>query len=272
MPSAGPRHDLLIVLGQWFVIAGLYSIQYVIWTMYLGFYQPFPHNGPIGAFSIFLVATLSPWWLFPAKMREDPHCRQCIKAYVAYTFWYLYMVILTFVFGQMTIPFFSSDYLWLIGIEFGLIREFNQWVMNKLIFKAAETNDFYSIGALNLQLVTLTNLTILVFISTVADQKTTACFIAVDFVMNSMLTLKTIRAYKRVNPGEIESERFIEMADQLITTLIINESMELLVPIMYMISLAIAFCGPNAGNLGNIGNSYWYFQQIDDIWSNIHDP
>ena len=99
-------------------------------------------------------------------MREDPHCRQCIKAYVAYTFWYLYMVILTFVFGQMTIPFFSSDYLWLIGIEFGLIREFNQWVMNKLIFKAAETNDFYSIGALNLQLVTLTNLTILVFIST----------------------------------------------------------------------------------------------------------
>ena len=258
---------LLIVLGQWFVTAGLYSNQYVIWTMYLGFYQPLPHNGPIGAFSNFLVVTLSLWWLFPAKMRADPHYRQRIKAYVAYTFWYLYMVILTFVFGQMTIPFFSSDYLWLIGLEFGLIREFNQWVMNKLIFKAAETNDFYSIGALNLQLVTLTNLTVVVFISTVADQKTTACFIAVDFVMNSMLTLKTIRAYKRVNPREVESERFIEMADQLITTLIINESMELLVPIMYMISLAIAFCGPNAGNLGNIGNSYWHFQQIDDIWT-----
>ena len=137
--------------------------------------------------------------------------------------------------------------------------------MNRLISKAAESDNFYATGALNLQLGALTNLTVVVFISTVADQKTTACFIAVDFIMNSILTLKTIKESKRVDAAN--TDRFKKATDQLIATLIINESLEVLIPLTYMTAFAIAYFGPNSSNLGNIGVSYWHFQRVDDIWA-----
>ena len=262
---------LRLLLTEWVVTVAFYSIQYMVWTLHLGYHQPLPHNGAIFAFLSGTTLACSLWWQFPKGLREDPQVGQRIKAFAIYTFWLTYMVILTFVFGQMTIPLFPSAYLWLIGFEFWGIKEFNKFVMSKWIRKAAGPNGSYAKGALSLQLVTITNFTVVVFISTVADQKTTACFIAVDVVVNLMLTWKTIKASKRLVTMEPDFARQSgdsqDMSEQLLTTLIINESMELLAPLAYMAAFAVAYYGPNAKNLGNVGNSYWHFERIDDMWA-----
>ena len=261
-----PKAVIRLSSIKWLVTGTFYSVQYVVWTTHLGHHQPLPHNAAMCAFLQNLIVALSWPWHFPTGLRTDPQFLQRILAYASYFFWSHYVIILTFVIGQNTIPLFPSGYLWLIGIEFLAIKEFNKYVMKKLINKSAGSNDSYAKGVLTLQLVAYTNLTVVVFISTVADQKTTACFIAVDFVMNLVLTWKTIKEHKRVGIMDIISGRTHDMTDQFLTNLIINETMELLVPLMYVASVAIAFYGPNSANLGNIGLSYWHFERIDDIW------
>ena len=49
---------------------------------------------------------------------------------------------------------------------------------------------------------------------------------------------------------------------QIITKLIINEAMELLVPLLFMMAFSI---GPNAANLGKIGIDYWQYEKVNDI-------
>ena len=48
-------------------------------------------------------------------------------------------------------------------------------------------------------------------------------------------------------------------------SLIINESLEFLMPIAYVICLLMAYYGPNAEILGNIKNSYWQYIEINNI-------
>ena len=52
---------------------------------------------------------------------------------------------------------------------------------------------------------------------------------------------------------------------QIITTLIINEAMEFLVPLLFMMAFSIAYYGPNAANLGKIGIDYWQYEKVNDI-------
>ena len=83
--------------------------------------------------------------------------------------------------------------------------------------------------------------------------------------MNSFLTLKIIREDRRV-ANDQDQERGHERIKQMITTLIINEAMELLIPLLFMVSYTIAYYGPNAKNLGNFGIDYWQYEPIEDIW------
>ena len=61
------------------------------------------------------------------------------------------------------------------------------------------------------------------------------------------------------------SEKNEEKQVKAILNLIINESLEFLMPIAYVICLLMAYYGPNAKILGNIKNSYWQYIEIEDL-------
>ena len=42
--------------------------------------------------------------------------------------------------------------------------------------------------------------------------------------------------------------------------------LEVMVPLSYVVTVLIAYYGPNAEILGNIQNGYWQYESIDDIW------
>ena len=49
------------------------------------------------------------------------------------------------------------------------------------------------------------------------------------------------------------------------SSLVISETLEVLVPFIYAFTFVSAYFGPNAGILGNIQNSYWQFEAVDDV-------
>ena len=51
--------------------------------------------------------------------------------------------------------------------------------------------------------------------------------------------------------------------------LIINESVEIIMPISYVVTLLMAYYGPNSKILGNIKNSEWQYRAIEDIGSSM---
>ena len=52
---------------------------------------------------------------------------------------------------------------------------------------------------------------------------------------------------------------------EAVSGLVLSETLEVVIPFAYAITLVIAYYGPNAEILGNIRNSYWHFQAIESL-------
>ena len=52
---------------------------------------------------------------------------------------------------------------------------------------------------------------------------------------------------------------------ELLQDLMINEIVEFMVPLSYLICFSVAYYGPNANLIGNIKSSKWQFVAVDDF-------
>ena len=56
---------------------------------------------------------------------------------------------------------------------------------------------------------------------------------------------------------------------QSVQILVIGESLEIIIPLAYLLCFVAAFYGPNADILGNVKNGYWQYQAVDDLWGTV---
>ena len=96
-----------------------------------------------------------------------------------------------------------------------------------------------------------------------AEFATICCTVAIDFVLHLRKTLQIIKEYNKIS--DARTQTLNKAIDTKITLLVLAELIEGFTPIIYAISMMMAFYGPNANILSNIGNSYWG-KQIDDLW------
>ena len=57
----------------------------------------------------------------------------------------------------------------------------------------------------------------------------------------------------------------IEKPIELMQELVINEIVEMMVPVIYLSCICFAYFGPNSHLIGHVGNSYWQYIAIDDF-------
>ena len=71
--------------------------------------------------------------------------------------------------------------------------------------------------------------------------------------------------HRKIDPQH-PTAKYLEMQKMdEVTMLALTEVVEVLAPILYMITFLIAFYGPNALILGGIKNSYWNFNGVEDL-------
>ena len=98
-------------------------------------------------------------------------------------------------------------------------------------------------------------------------QVTSILILAFDFILNIYSCRKIVKLYRSTSASDILSrKRHLKKKEYLLSKLILIELMEVLVPLLYVVTVLIAYYGPNAEILGNIKNDYWQYESIADIW------
>ena len=147
---------------------------------------------------------------------------------------------------------------WIMAFALPIVREFNLWILIKISQKAAN-GDVKAVDISCSQLVgTLHSFFLAITVGSIATNATCAITIGTDFLMNLWICIKLIHARRK---RSIDIENQIE----LLQTLVINEMIEFVVPIVYVLCLLAAYYGPNAELIGNVRNSYWQYSAIEDI-------
>ena len=79
-----------------------------------------------------------------------------------------------------------------------------------------------------------------------------------------------IRLHKKVQIDNSELEEINSEIKSAVSDLVISETLEVLIPLIYIISFVIGYHGHNASILGNIRNYYWQYQTVDDIGKKMY--
>ena len=95
-----------------------------------------------------------------------------------------------------------------------------------------------------------------------AEWQTVCCFVASDFVLQLITTYKIIKKQRKIVDKRMNDGKSHYHSD--IMKLILVELIEGFVPIIYGISMAMAYFGPNYHILSNVGTTYWG-KPINDI-------
>ena len=78
--------------------------------------------------------------------------------------------------------------------------------------------------------------------------------IVIDFIINNYFALMTWRAKRNF------SKKSLPKLKKSVQMLVLSESLEIVIPLSYLLCFVAAYYGPNADILGNIKNGYWQYQ------------
>ena len=200
----------------------------------------------------------------PLQKRKDPIIRRRWKAVVA---WYMLtgFMCLQIVVILMLLENFSREKQWMVALAIPFSKLIFDFVHEKIITKAAlpenlregkfmvliSNNLAYSIGIS----IALTN----------ATKTTEFLLLGINFCFNMLSCVKAIKFDRKVSPSELETKERNCMTEQVIEELILNETIEMIVPLAFIGSFVIAYYGPNKNILGNIGCAIWKFKKVEDL-------
>ena len=251
------------------VTAGVltYIIAYLLWSVYLGYNPPMPlFVYPLAYVSMCTLFTRI-WHQFPRYLRKAPDFRKRLKAYYCYVLWVATFTLQFMVIQKMCV--FLERYpqiQWVIAIVLTVAKKLSGRVLNYLICKAAgsKTNKAKEIAKLQVELAF--SLTIVIIIGSKATEVTTYSILGLSFLLNIILCINIIRLHRKIADANNELLNVRNKTkSEMIGELILNETVEFVVPMLFMITFAIAFYGPNATIIGNVRNDYWQYQKVDDI-------
>ena len=106
---------------------------------------------------------------------------------------------------------------------------------------------------------------IAVVIGSLATPLTSYCILGVDFLLIGYSCISIIRIHQKIQPQHPDLENLKQQKMDKVTILALTEIVEVLAPMLYIMTFCIAFHGPNAMILGGIKNNYWNFVAVEDL-------
>ena len=88
-----------------------------------------------------------------------------------------------------------------------------------------------------------------------ATDATLYTLIGTDFIINAYFVVISWRAKRNF------TKKSLHKLMKSVQILVLAESLEIVIPLAYLLCFVIAYHGPNADILGNIKNGYWQYQE-----------
>ena len=239
-------------------------LGHLIWSVVLGYFEPLPNKIIVLSFPVLMAVYCRMWKLMPHEKKVEDKFRKKCKIYILYELWNMFVVI------QLTglsilLGIVPADIQWLVSLVVPLNKEINSYVLSKLITKSSLTENLvqakFMVGICN----NLNYSFWFAIMATTATMATNYFLLGINFCLNMALCYKIIRLNRKVVPTDSEQDKKKLLTDDTITELILNETVEIIVPIAFMGSFSIAYYGPNKYNIGIVGCSIWTFHKVEDI-------
>ena len=166
---------------------------------------------------------------------------------------------------------FPSEFQWILAFIIPLVREFNIRMLYRIMIESCNVKidnakNGQSCGFIGVN--AFTALYVAIKLGQTTTQVTSILILSIDFMLNIHSCLRIIKMDRSTTTTDILSRaRHLKEREYLVFKLILIELIEVLVPLCYVVTVLVAYYGPNAEILGNIGNGYWQYESIDDIWN-----
>ena len=233
----------------------------IIWSYFLQLQYPFPFFGHVLGLSTIFILYLTFWYLIPRSWRKNNSFRKRIKSFFIAT-GASQTLTLEYSILRMILLRFPREFQWILAIFLPFIREFNVWSMVKLATKSsggdittATITCIHSVGTQHSFFLALS-------IGGIATFTTSAVIVATDFLLNIIVCLRIIKARRTLQDD-------IEKQITLVQELVVTETVELMVPVAYILCFIMAYFGPNGELIGNVRNGYWQYSAVDDVGNSM---
>ena len=237
----------------------VFSSAYMIWTFAFGLRYPVPLIGYINFFTMTVTCLTQIWFQFPSGWRENKGFRKRLK-WNLFTILILNLTVGGYIGFTAALVLTPSGFQWVTAIVLPIYREMNVWIITSLL-KKCHDGDPLGGKIYIVQCISNMHASFLTYsVGTVATMTTSCVIIAIDFIINLVITLKIIR----MKDKEENQENTMEKID-LMLDLVVSELTETLAPLTYLGCLLMAYYGPNAETIGNVRNSWFHFSAIEDL-------
>ena len=241
------------------------GIIHLIWSVIFQFYEPFPFRGMLIAALTRWATWVQRWHLIPKQMRRDLANRKRLRASVCSAAWieftFIQLLFLTVIIGRS-----PENYQWMIALLFPLTKEFNDRVYNKFVTKTASPENQVEakfIGKIAMNL--MYSFWLAIICTMTATKYTEYALLSVNFCLDLTLCFRYIKLDRKVSENNSESQKTQGLKKEVLTELILNEFVEVLVPIAFIAAYSIAYHGPNKNTLGSIGCVIWQYEKVKTL-------
>jgi hypothetical protein len=142
-------------------------------------------------------------------------------------------------------------------LAFPTLKEFNTWAMEKIMEKTANGDASGSKIVIKYNIAARHMIILCYTVGSIATKSTSSVLMAIDFLINICVCLKIVWLNRKSSQGKKQID--------LLQELVINELIEFIAPIAYLLIFAAAYVGPNYSLLGNMGATYFHFKEIEDV-------
>ena len=252
---------LSIVLYLLVMLPMIFIIAFGIWTKFFGFQLPLPFQqlilGLISAFGISMMICI----IVPKQRRKASEFR---KGNPFFVLGILFQHIALYGYTGLGLLFASvpNEYQWVVAITLPIAREICILIQEKLAHKSAGGND----TAITIAVTHGVNVRHCVFLSvmvgTLATNLSSWIILLTDFIFNLYLALKIIWI-KKTKPRNGRNDQ--EMI-HLLVSLTINELVEVVIPLTFLLCFLTAYYGPNAEIIGGVKSSHFHHKPVANIY------
>lgn len=232
---------------------------HLIWSDFLGYYEPFPYRCTLAMIPCWNLLTRSIWHLVPKQMRMDPLVRKRFKWLFLYFIWTgvtaVELLIIRSVMHRI-----SRDFQWILALVAPLTKEVNDRILDKLQTKFVTSDNvvearFHRKIHINL----IYSFWLAISFISVADASTEYVLLAINFCTNISLCYKVIRLNGKISDGGGDvKEKMHHLKKEVLTELILNESIEVIIPVSFIGAFSLAYYGPNK-------NTLWIVKDVKNL-------